>query len=234
MFLLTYTIQPSNTQGFVINSVVITSQPTLQSHPEQKTSEENNQNATTHVTQNVLPRPRNGVHDSRYTQNTSSQSNTQHMIQQRRHINTHSSTNNSSAVTTIKQTIPQHDSQLTTLTSPRDAQPILHNFPLSATADIVASAFSVLNKNCDQQSSFGTEEDRCNYGGKWDILHSHNLLCWNLNGWKYNKLIYKVIDKCIPDIYILVETHLPPREGIIVNNYTAIIHNRMKTHHKSK
>ena len=144
----------------------VLSQPTVQSHPGQKPSYSEvllkNQNATIHGTQNVLPSNNciYGVQDSRYTQNT------QHQIQQRSHISTHSSTNNSSTVTTITQTRPQHDSQLTTLTSPREAQPILYNVPLSATADIVASASSVLNENCDQQLSFGTEENRCNYGVK--------------------------------------------------------------------
>ena len=113
-------------------------------------------------------------------------------------------------MTTITQTRPHHDCQLTTLTYPRETQPILYNVPLSATVDIIASVSSLLSEN--------------NYHlvqRKTDVIINRTYCTPTIY---YVKLVFKVIDKFGSDIFVLVEIHLSPLESIIVDNYTAIPH----------
>ena len=47
-------------------------------------------------------------------------------------------------------------------------------------------------------------------------------------------ITYINIERFTPDIFILIETHLSPCETITVKDYTALLHNRIHTHHKAK
>ena len=61
-------------------------------------------------------------------------------------------------------------------------------------------------------------------------MYSFHALYWNINGWKDNHIIHDVLENCTPDIFIIAETHLAPKQHIKVNNYKAICHNRIHTH----
>ena len=65
-------------------------------------------------------------------------------------------------------------------------------------------------------------------------MYSFHALCWNINGWKDDHIIYSVIEKSKPDIFIIIETHLAPNDRIHVKHYKSICHNRLHTHRNAK